>query len=315
MEHEEIVEPSPRAASREIKTFRTNKWRLVTSVLILVIIIQIFLQIFLFLDLHSYYLSQRAELDSEYDSLQNTCESLQISYDVLQSKYYKFLSGYADLRNQINKRAPQFGSRSVVEDFITPKDAAVEDVVLQITGGWSIISNWTEFCNDAKKMYDWVVDNIGYRRDGLFPMLPSESWGNVEYARDMWQFPNETLSLKEGDCEDMAILLTSMMLSCGSEKYGKAECILIAGSLGIHVGVQMLFAGDKLTIFDPAGHYYTQALNGTIDCKEVSTEINNWLNFWEPVAGSDVGVERVFSNSTDVEFSSTSEYVSWMFAR
>jgi hypothetical protein len=311
MEHEEIVGQHFRAASREIKTPSINKWHLVTSVLILVIIIQIFL----FLNLHSYYLSQRAEIESEYDSLRSTCESLQISYDVLQSNYYHFISGYADLRYQINKRAPQFGSANVVEDFITPKDPSVEDTVLQVTNGWSTISNWSEFCDDGKKMYDWILDNIRYGRDGLFPVIPPEPSGNIEYVRDMWQFPNETLSLKEGDCEDMAILLTSMMLSYGGEKYGKTECILIAGSLGAHVGVQVLFAGDKLTILDPAGHYYTKTLNGNVDSKDISTEINNWLDFWKPIAGNDVRVERVFSNSTDVEFSSTSEYVSWMFAR
>jgi hypothetical protein len=316
MEHEEIVGPRARAASpREMKTFRINRGNLVTTVLILVIIIQIFLQIFLFLDLHSYYISQRIALESEYGSLQSACESLQTSYNVLQSNYYHFLSGYADLRYQINKRAPQFGSGSDVKGFIMPKDTAVKDTVLRITGGWSTISNWSEFCNDGKKIYDWVVDNIRYRRDGLFPVLPLEPSGNIEYVRDMWQFPNETLSLKEGDCEDMAILLTSMMLSYGGEKYGKTECILIGGSLGIHVGVQMLFAGDKLTILDPAGPYYTRTLNDSIDSKDISTEINNWLNFWKPLAGSDVRVERVFSNSTDKEFSSTSEYVSWMFAR
>jgi hypothetical protein len=234
---------------------------------------------------------------------------------VLQSNYYHFLSGYADLRYRINERAPQFGSATGVKDFITPKDTAVENTILRITDGWSTISIWSEFCTDGKKMYDWVVDNIGYRRDGLFPVLPPETSGNIEYVRDMWQFPNETLSLKEGDCEDMAVLLTSMMLSYGGEKYGKTECILIAGSSGIHVGVQMLFVGDRLTILDPAGCYYTKALNGTVDCKDISTEINNWLDFWKPVAGSDVCVERVFSNSTDTRFSSTSEYVSWMFAR
>jgi hypothetical protein len=317
MEHEKEVTESHRRAAppQEIKTFRTYKWHLATLLLILVIIIQVFLQIYLFLDLHSYYISQRIGLESEFDSLRSTCESLQISLNLLQSNYYRFLSGYADLRNQINMRAPQLGGGSDVRGFITPNDTAVENTVLQMTAGWSTISSWSDLCNDGKKMYDWVVANISYRHDGLFPILPLEPSGNIEYVRDMWQFSNETLILKEGDCDDMATLLTSMMLSYGGEKYGKTECILIEGSLGVHVAVQMLTAGDKLTILDPAGHYYTQTPSGNIDCKDISTEINNWLNYWKPIAGSDVCVKRVFSNSIDEGFSSTSEYVSWMFNR
>jgi hypothetical protein len=308
MEHEEIVEPPPLAAPPpETKRFPINKWHLVTLVLVIIVIVQIFLYLYL----NSYYISERSELQSEYSSLKSSCGLLQVSYDMLQSNYYSFLSGYADLRNQINKRALQFG----VEGFVTPNDTTVENVVLQITGGWNTTADWSEFLNNVKKMYDWVVNNIKFRPDGLFPTLPSTPLGNIEYKRDMWQFPNETLSLGEGDCEDMAILLTSMMLSYSGEKYGKTECIMIVGSLGSHVGVQMLVAGDKLTILDPAAYYYTQTLYGNIDSKDISTEINNWLNYWNPKLGSDVRVERVFSNSLDEDFFSTSEYVSWMYSR
>jgi hypothetical protein len=308
MVHEEIVELSRLEASPpEIRRFPINKWHLATLVLVIIVITQIFL----YLKLNSDYIYQRSELQLEYNSLHSSCGLLQVSYDMLQSNYYSFLSGYADLRNQINKRALQFG----VKDFITPKDTAVENVVLNITGGWSTTSDWSEFWNNVKKMYDWVVNSIKFRPDGLFPTLPSTPLGNIEYKRDMWQFPNETLSLREGDCEDMAMLLTSIMLSYGGEKYGKIECIMIRGSLGAHVGLQMLFTGDKLTILDPAGHFYTQTLDGNLDSKDISTEINNWLNHWEPEVGSDARVERVFSSSVDKEFSSISEYVSWMYTR
>lgn len=38
-------------------------------------------------------------------------------------------------------------------------------------------------------------------------------------GRDPWQFPDETLSLKKGDCEDIAFLLASLLLASGISGY------------------------------------------------------------------------------------------------
>jgi len=255
--------------------------------------------------------SEHRALISEHQNLKSSYDTLQSGYSSLQSSYDSYVSDYGALRNQINQRTLQQG----VKDFITPLETAVKSKVLQITGGWSNPSDWNEFWTDVKAMYDWVVSNIEYRYDGLSPILPSSPSGNIEYSDEMWQFPKETLNLMKGDCEDMAVLLTSMILSYGGTKFGGAECISIEGSLGGHVGVQILVAGDKLTILDPAGKYYTQTWYGSIDSKDISTEIDNWLNYWQSEMGNDVRVERVFSNDLDKSFSSTSEYISWMYSR
>lgn len=49
-----------------------------------------------------------------------------------------------------------------------------------------------------------VVRRITYKRD-------EERFGKLEY----WQKPDETLANGEGDCEDGAVLLMSLMLHCG----------------------------------------------------------------------------------------------------
>ena len=51
---------------------------------------------------------------------------------------------------------------------------------------------------------DWVADNIEYKND-------EEQWGVDEY----WQTPEETLSLRTGDCEDFAILLCTLLRAYG----------------------------------------------------------------------------------------------------
>ena len=112
----------------------------------------------------------------------------------------------------------------------------------------------------------------------------------------------------------MAILLTSMILSYNGEKYS-IECIELTGSLGSHVGVQFPVTGNKLTILDPAGNYYTQTWYSSLTSEDITTEINNWLSHWRPSLGNDVRVYSVFSNTLVKSFSSTSEYVSWMYNR
>jgi len=74
---------------------------------------------------------------------------------------------------------------------------------------------------------DWVAANIEYKTD-------EEQWGVDEY----WQTPEETLSLRTGDCEDFAILLCTLLrayrigeeqiyvaLGLGNDGYGHAFLI------------------------------------------------------------------------------------------
>jgi len=54
---------------------------------------------------------------------------------------------------------------------------------------------------------DWVAANVEYKTD-------EEQWGVEEY----WQTPEETLSLRTGDCEDFAILLCTLLRAYGIDE-------------------------------------------------------------------------------------------------
>jgi len=343
-----VSQPQPQPAK---KPFKLNKWHVITVVLVVVICLQAFLYLSLTTDynsldsehkallrehvaleddyssLESSYASLQSEhssLQSSYSSLQNSHSSLQASYNTLQSNYdalnenYQYLqasynsfySDYADLRSLLDQRTLHVD----VTDFIRPYDPGVSNTVLSVTGGWSSPTNWNEFWADVEDMYFWVVNNIEYRSDGLFPVLPSTPSGSVYYREEMWQFPSETLDLRQGDCEDMAILLASMIRYYNGEEYW-VECIEIQGYYGGHLAVQIPVTGDQLTILDPAGNYYTQTWYGSITDEDISVEINYWLSYWRSSLGSDVHVERVFSSYMDRSFSSTSEYTTWMYGR
>lgn len=266
-----------------------------------------------FSDLSANYTS----LQAMYQSLQTNCTSLETQYDSLQTlydslhaEYDRYLAAYQRLRDKINQR----WDKKNVQPFITSADSAVNAEVLSITGGWSNTSNWDEYWDDVKAMYDWVVGNIEYRSDGLFPVLPDDPSNETDYWDEMWQFPNETLSLRQGDCEDMAILLCSM-IRCYTDRQCWAECIVIIGSMGGHMAVQIPVDDDKLVIFDPAGGYYSSDWFGNIVFNDISTEINNWLDHWKPEMGYDVHVYFVFSDYVHEIFTSTDDYLTWMYSR
>lgn len=215
-------------------------------------------------------------------------------------------------RQYINLASARFHSE--VEAFITPYDSSVTAIVLSITGGWSNPSDFNEFWDEVKAMYPWIRSNIDYRWDGLYPLLPYDPSLTVTYSTEMWQFANETLDLGKGDCEDQAILLCSMIRNYCNSQYW-VECICIQGSTSGHAGVQLPVAGNELVILDPAGDYYSHDFLGDIAFRDVTTEINNWLDYWKPQMGTGVYVDQIFSDYISRTFASTGEYVTWMLSR
>ena len=63
-----------------------------------------------------------------------------------------------------------------------------------------LVAQLAERLRAPKRAFEWVKSNIKYR-----PQLRT----------DWWQPPSETLKLMEGDCEDQAILLSSIFEAMG----------------------------------------------------------------------------------------------------
>lgn len=229
-------------------------------------------------------------------------DSLQVTYD-------DYVESYRVLCNDINQR----NGHTNISDFILPMHQEVSSIVNSVTGGWNDTSDFGEFWTDVKALYMWVRSNIDYRSDGLAPIMPYDPEYGVTYKTEMWQFPTETLELQEGDCEDQAILLCSM-IRCYSENRLNTDCIWITGSESAHAGVQVPVSDHKLVILDPAGNYYSNDFLGNIVFNDISLEINNWLDYWTPSIGSDVQVYRVFFDIRDEIFASTNEYINWMYS-
>jgi len=233
--------------------------------------------------------------------------SLNSEMTSLQTTFDDYVKNYQNLRTLINGRAIHPNATS----FITPLDFEVESIVNQNTGGWSNTSDSNEFWVDIKELYMWVVANIEYRSDGLSPNLPIDPGNSLRYFEDMWQFANETINLKKGDCEDQAILLCSM-IRCYAKGLIGTHCVWISSSTSSHFGVQITEGGNILVIFDPVGNYYSKNFRGFVVSNDVTKEINNWLDYSKPIIGSDVYVSGVFCEEFDVRFVSTSQYIVWI---
>jgi hypothetical protein len=234
----------------------------------------------------------------------------------LLDRYNSYVAAYQNIRNQVNRRL--WLDPNVTTYYVTPEDPNVIKKVYDTTGGWTNSSDFNEYWDDVKAMYVWIRNNIHYRYDVLYPFLPYDPSQPVQFYQDMWQFPNETLALQSGDCEDQAILLCSMIRCYNQMRYW-AECIWIESSTSGHVAVQIPITEHRLVIADPAGDYYSHDFWGFWAFNNITQEINNWLNYWKAGMGNDVHVYRVFSDFglgyIDRTFASTDEYINWMYNR
>jgi hypothetical protein len=83
-----------------------------------------------------------------------------------------------------------------LSDYVTPYDNEV--IKLAETIGLNPFLSYP--LDNTGNAYYWVSENIRYMQD-------EQRWG----ARDYWQLPSTTIRLGTGDCEDQAILLTSLL--------------------------------------------------------------------------------------------------------
>lgn len=99
----------------------------------------------------------------------------------------------------------RFGEWVDVRDFVRPNDYMVSAVVKSRP-------SWT-----VRDLWQWVMEHIRYPSGGLFSLDRHVlySYGKRYVSIDYWSYPSETLQARVGDCEDSAILLTSMLRRAG----------------------------------------------------------------------------------------------------
>jgi len=107
--------------------------------------------------------------------------------------YFEMLAG----ERKVEYEQCDYSTFKKLNELVEPKAAAVRETALQIASQYSGEYNVYQLC----ALFDWVKEEIGYVSDPR----------GMEY----WSPPGETLRAKGGDCEDHAILLSSMIEAIG----------------------------------------------------------------------------------------------------
>jgi hypothetical protein len=241
-----------------------------------------------------------AELTKTKYNLTDTTHKLDTSL----SYNAEMADNYATLRQSINEKT---GTGEDSEKYITPKDPLVAALARQIAGSFS--EDATERWLDYQRMYDWVVDNIKYNYDTKIPLLPALPGDEIEWFAEYWKTPAETLEDGTGDCEDMANLLASLMLSYNNQIYDVYLIVIENDSSG-HIAVAYPVKGDKLTILDPAGNYYTGYSYRSLASDDISVAISDWLAHWSSQMPGAV-ITTAYSIGFNQDFSGTQDFIKW----
>jgi len=256
-----------------------------------------------------------AELDTTKTQLVMTKAELDTTktrLEAVENEQTQMLNHYSDLRKQINMR---LGDEQDCQSFITPNDPTVSTKVREITSGYS--QDVSECWRDYERLYRWVTKNIEYSKDSYTPILPYPINGTLTWRHEFWRMPTETLEDEAGDCEDMAVLLASMLRNYNEGSYA----IWVVGikthtpEYKGHLAVAFPVKGNKLTILDPAGNYYTgyHSWQG-FGADDVAVATNEWLSHWaQDMPGAQI--TTAFSDKFYHEFPNTEEFIDWVLER
>lgn len=145
----------------------------------------------------------------------------------------------------VNANLTRNPDKSLSRSFITPEDKSVVELKDAVLKSKPISTpNWIA-------LRDWVGTNIHYRSD-------SEIHGENEY----WQFPNETITLRTGDCEDFSILLCSLLRADG---WSPDKVYVIAGEKNnqYHAWVRVTWSDLQYNI-EPGANGFATAMGDAL---------------------------------------------------
>jgi Skp family chaperone for outer membrane proteins len=218
-------------------------------------------------------------------------------------------NSYAGLRETIYQK---LGKGTDSEKYFTPKDPVVVAKAREIAGAFS--TEGTEMWRDYQQMYQWVVNNIEYYADTNLPLLPATPDGELKWLAEYWKTPAETLADGSGDCEDMANLLASLLLSYNNGDFAVWAVIIHDNEGNGHAAVALPVKGDRLVIYDPAGNYYSGHTLGYVQSDSISGAVSTWLAHWSDQLPG-VKITAVYSNDFYKEFTGTNDFIDWAVNR
>jgi hypothetical protein len=253
-------------------------------------------------------LIQDLALQSSYEQLQAYKHALQAQVDNYLRKIQQADENFASARAMVEMRSPL--DEDETRRFITLDDAAAKALVGQITAGGD--GTDSDVWSDIYLMTRWVIDHVSYSYDTYTPEISGslESGLTVSWYDNFWRFPNETIRDGHGDCEDSAVLLTTMIRCYYKYYVGVMSPVyamsVTSPSLG-HMAVVIPVAGGRIVILDPSAGSIVNWSQAQSTADAMATYFSNW--------SSQVSFDRVqfvFNDRTYKSFSTLSDFISWI---
>ena len=198
-------------------------------------------------------------LEDDYRSLKENYDSLREDYERLMAAYENVTAGYEHLEANYSEISKNL--EFVRERILLPPDffpgmlkQSVSFEVIMITKRELGLSKDMSPEFKARKIMEWIMKNTQYLRDDYHQYIVDSK---LATRNDFASAPNETLSRRGGDCEDLAVLAYAMLKSV----LGRDEAvylIVITNNEMAHAAV-LYKARDKFIIIDPAMNYVTDA--------------------------------------------------------
>jgi len=253
--------------------------------------------------------AELSAVKTQLNTTENELSSARIRLETVESENARMLGRYAGLRSQIDARLRPTPQEK--QGFVTPDNSLVSARVQEITGDYS--GDVSDYWRDCERLYRWVTDNISYSYDSYMPALPEDMSGELVWWPSCWRMPEDTLTDETGDCEDMAVLLASMLQSYNQGQYAVWVVVIRSSTQEVpgHAAVAFPVAGGNLTILDPAGHYYTGGPYWSLRSERAAVAIRDWLSYWEDEIPG-VEVVEAFSGAEHHQFSGTTEFLAWL---
>ncbi|KYC51841.1 MAG: Transglutaminase-like superfamily protein [Candidatus Methanofastidiosum methylothiophilum] len=173
-----------------------------------------------------FYNQEKSNLQNKIKVTENSIEVENGDILDLQTKISQREQSVSSLKDQINDYEKLKKYDMTV--FITPDSENIKSFANEI------------ITSDPVQIYKFVRDEIKYVEDYL----------TYDYRFEYWQFPEETLRLRTGDCEDQAILLCTLFRAKG---YGPDDVKVVFGLTSANTGhawVELFYEGNWV-VFDP----------------------------------------------------------------
>ncbi len=261
------------------------------------------------------------ELKDQYDKLLEKYIILSREYEALRKECSSYVNNVTrELMYELGRIHKMLLQRTIIDrSFLQPNETT--GIVRKIIKEYNLTSR--KLGNEIY-FYYWILREIKYSKDQPHPLIsyeykvyPRFSLNiTLTYINQFVQSPRETLNRGEGDCEDQAILLASMLIEYHRQVGITNRSVFLielrfkgerdSGHVAVLVKDRVL---NITLVLDPAASYCTITFNEN----NTSMELENWLNYLKKnLMYRTVTLVELHTQDKTYKFYKVKDFIEWM---